>query len=355
MKMTLQACSIALFATLVAGCGKESSDTAKAPAPAAEEAADLNALVNAGVAAVAQKDAAAATDAAEKAQALQPESAEACLVAGQAACLRQDYEQARSSFTSVIKTKSLPPALRAKAYAGLGTVEFLQHNADVARIMFLQARRLDMKNEAAWYYLGLIYRDVYRFYEAAEEHFRMFARMSKPGDPRAEKVNYEVVPELRKTLARIAAARPGASSGKPSVAAVLIREAEELEAKNKLTAAKKKYADAYAADPMSYAAALGYARILRSTDKSAEGVRKAIRAYRAAIDQKPAVQKNYLEVARLARENKLWVQAVEIMNRAVAHDPQNKEALDQLIGALIKAGSVKLANAWAEYRKDLGK
>ena len=183
----------------------------------------------------------------------------------------------------------------------------------------------------------------------------MFARLSKPGDPRAEKVNYEVVPELRKTLARIAAARPGASSGKPSVAAVLIREAEELEAKNKLTAAKKKYADAYAADPMSYAAALGYARILRSTDKSAEGVRKAIRAYRAAIDQKPAVQKNYLEVARLARENKLWVQAVEIMNRAVAHDPQNKEALDQLIGALIKAGSVKLANAWAEYRKDLGK
>ena len=212
-----------------------------------------------------------------------------------------------------------------------------------------------MKNEAAWYYLGLIYRDVYRFYEAAEEHFRMFARLSKPGDPRAEKVNYEVVPELRKTLARIAAARPGASSGKPSVAAALIRDAEELEAKNKLTAAKKKYADAYAADPMSYAAALGYARILRSTDKTAEGVRKAIRAYRAAIDQKPAVQKNYLEVARLARENKLWVQAVEIMNRAVAHDPQNKEALDQLIGALIKAGSVKLANAWAEYRKDLGK
>ena len=185
MKMTLQACSIALFATLVAGCGKESSDTAKTPAPAAEEAADLNALVNAGVAAVAQKDAAAATDAAEKAQALQPESAEACLVAGQAACLRQDYEQARSSFTSVIKTKSLPPALRAKAYAGLGTVEFLQHNADVARIMFLQARRLDMKNEAAWYYLGLIYRDVYRFYEAAEEHFRMFARLSKPLEPAA--------------------------------------------------------------------------------------------------------------------------------------------------------------------------
>ena len=75
----------------------------------------------------------------------------------------------------------------------------------------------------------------------------------------------------------------------------------------------------------------------------------------AAIDQKPAVQKTYLEVARLARENQYWVQAVEIMNRAIAHDPQNKEALDQLIGALIKAGNGKLAAAWSEYRKDLGK
>ena len=43
------------------------------------------------------------------------------------------------------------------------------------------------------------------------------------------------------------------------------------------------------------------------------------------------------------------------MNRAIAHDPKNKEALDQLIGALIKAGNTKLASAWAEYRKDLGR
>ena len=94
---------------------------------------------------------------------------------------------------------------------------------------------------------------------------------------------------------------------------------------------------------------------MRRTDKTKEGVRKAILAYRAAIDQKPAVQKTYLEVARLARENQYWVQAVEIMNRAIAHDPQNKEALDQLIGALIKAGNGKLAAAWSEYRKDLGR
>lgn len=354
MKMTLQACYIALFATLVAGCGKESPAPADAPAQAPDAAAQLNALVNAGVAAIAQKDSAAATDAAEKALALQPESAEACLMAGQAACLRQDFKQARSLFTSVI-TNKLPAVLRAKAYAGLGTVEFLQHNPDIARISFLQARRLDIKNDAAWYYLGLIYRDVYRFYEAADEHFKMFARLSRSDDPRANKVTFEILPELRKTLASIAASRPGSSSGKPGVAAALIREAEELVAKNNLPAAKKKYADAYAADPMSYAAALGYARILVKTDKSPEGVRKAILAYRAAIDQKPAVHKNYLEVAHLARENKLWVQAVEIMNRAVAHVPDKTEVLDQLISALIKTGNSKLANAWHEYRKNFGK
>ena len=116
MKTTLQVCSIALFATLVAGCGKESSDTAKTPAPAAEEAADLNTLVNAGVAAIAQKDAAAATDAAEKAQALQPESAEACLVAGQAACLRQDFEQGRTQAWARSNSCSITPMSRALCF-----------------------------------------------------------------------------------------------------------------------------------------------------------------------------------------------------------------------------------------------
>ena len=354
MKRLLYWSTMAFLAACVAGCGKDAEDVAKANAATAT-APDLGEIVRAGASALAQKDVAAAEDAVAKALELKPESAEAWLLAGQAACMKQDYERARACFASIIKEKSLPNALRAKAYAGKGTVEYLQHDVDAARISFFQARRLDFKNEAALYYLGLIYRDVYRFYEAAEEHLRMFARMSRPDDPRAKKVNYEIVPELRRTLASIAAARPGAGSGKPAEAAALIQEAQALEAKSQLTAAKKKYAAAYMADPLSYEASLGYARMLRRTDKSKEGVRKAILAYRAAIDQKPAVQKNYLEVARLARENQLWAQAVEIMNRAIAHDPKNKEALDQLIGALIKAGNTKLASAWAEYRKDLGR
>ena len=352
MKRLFYWCSLAFLAACAAGCGKEAEAVAEtAPAPAA--APDFDALVRAGASGIAQKDAAAAAEAAAKALALRPESAEARLLAGQAACLKKDYEQARAHFAAVIKEKSLPDALRAKAYAGRGTVEFVRHDVDAARISFFQARRLDYKNEAAWYYLGLVYRDVYRFYEAAEEHFRMFARLSKPDDPRAKKVNYEIVPELRRTLAGIAAARPGASSSKPNQAAALIQEAQALEEKGQLAAATKKYGAAFAADPQSYAAALGYARLVKRTDKTKEGVRKSMLAYRAAIDQKPAVQKNYLEVARLARENQLWAQAVEIMNRAVAHHPDKRGALDQLIAALQKTGNSKLANAWSEYRKDL--
>ena len=101
--------------------------------------------------------------------------------------------------------------------------------------------------------------------------------------------------------------------------------------------------------------ALGYARLLKRVETSVEGIDKALLAYRAVIDQRPAVQKNSLEAARLAYANRRWATAVRIMDRAVAHDPQNKESIDALIGALMKAGNDKLAKAWGEYRKDLGR
>ena len=345
---------LALLAVVAAGCGK---DPAADPKASAEPAAvvDFDTVMRTGVDAVAQNDAAAAAAAAAQALELHPESAEAHLLAGQAACLKDDYARAREQFAAVIAEKSLPAALRAKAYVGRGTVEFLQHDADSARISFLHARLLDFNNEAALYYLGLIYRDVFRFYEAAEEHFRVYARMSRSDDPRARKVNYEVVPELRRTLASIAAARPGASSGNATQAAALIQQAKALEDKKRITEAVKKYDAARKADPQSDVAALGYARLVKATEKTKEGARKAIQAYCDVISLKPGVLSNYLEAARLAREYEpeFRIQAVEIMNRAVAHHPDKRGALDQLIAALQKTGNSKLANAWSEYRKDL--
>ena len=353
MKRLFQFCSLALLAACVAGCGKDPATKAEVSA-APDKGPDFDTLMRTGVAGVAQKDADAATSAAEKALELQPESAEAHLLAGQAACLRKDYDEARAQFSSVVKAKSLPDALRAKAYAGLGTVDFVQHDADAARISFLQARRLDNRNEAAWYYLGMIYRDVFRFEEAAQEHFQMFVGLSSKSDnPRTKKVKDEVLPELYSS----AAARAKARTGNAGKAAALIQEAQAQRDKNRLTEAVKKYAEARKADPQSDVAALGYAQIVKATERTVDGARKAIQAYCDVIALKPGVLNNYLEAARLAREHEadFKIQAVEIMNRAIAHHPQNITALDQLIAALLKTGNDKLAKAWGEYRKDLGR
>ena len=347
-------CSMAFLALCVAGCGKDSTAETKEPSSAAAEGANFDSLMRQLVDAVAQKDAAKAADAAAKALELQPESAEAHLLAGQAACLGGDYAQAREQFSSVIKEKSLPAALRAKAYAGLGTVEFERHDAESARILFLHALLLDYKNAAARYYLARIYRDDH-FYEAAEEQFVLFTRMSKPGDALAAKVTAEDMPELKRTGESKRAARFGAGGGNAEQAAKLIQEAQALEGKKQFTDAAKKYDAARKADPRSYVATRGYARLAKFAEKK-DGTRKAIRAYCDAIALKPQSEENYLEAARLARESdqEFRIQAVEILNHAIAHHPQSTRALDLLISALRKTGNTKLSNAWDEYRRALG-
>ena len=350
MKRLFLACQLVVLAACIAGCGKDPAAEAAAPA-ATDKGPDFDTLMRTAVAGVAQKDAAAATASAAKALELQPESAEAHLLAGQAACLRQDYDEARAQFSSVVKAKTLPNVLRAKAYVGLGTVDYVQHEADAARISFLQARRLDNSNEAAWYYLGMIYRDIFHFEEAAQEHFQMFVGLSSKSDnPRTKKVKEDILPELYSN----AAARAKAHTGNAGKAAALIQEAQAQRDKNRLTEAVKKYAEARKADPQSDVAALGYAQLVTSTDKTAEGARKAIQAYYDVIALKPGGLDYYLKAAQLARAFDFKIQAVEIMNRAIAHHPQNPKVLDQLIAALLKTGNDKLAKAWGEYRKDLG-
>ena len=350
MKRLFLVCSLVVLAASIAGCGKDPAAEAAAPA-ATDKGPDFDTLMRTAVAGVAQKDAAAATASAAKALELQPESAEAHLLAGQAACLRQDYDEARAQFSSVVKAKTLPNVLRAKAYVGLGTVDYVQHEADAARISFLQARRLDNSNEAAWYYLGMIYRDIFHFEEAAQEHFQMFVGLSSKSDnPRTKKVKEDILPELYSN----AAARAKAHTGNAGKAAALIQEAQAQRDKNRLTEAVKKYAEARKADPQSDVAALGYAQLVTSTDKTAEGARKAIQAYYDVIALKPGGLDYYLKAAQLARAFDFKIQAVEIMNRAIAHHPQNPKVLDQLIAALLKTGNDKLAKAWGEYRRDLG-
>ena len=345
-------CSMAFLALCVAGCGKDSEAETKA-VPSAAEGADFDVLIHQGVDAIARKDAAQAADAAAKALELQPESAEAHLLAGQAACLGKDYALAREQFTSVIKEPSLPPALRSKAYAGLGTVEFEQNDPELARITFLNALLLDFRNDAAQYYLGRIYRDYYYFNDAARGHFQMFEHL-RQGTPLADKVKTQYLPEIQRTIERKLAERFGAGGGNAEQAAKLIQEAQALEGKKKLAEAAKKYEAARKADPRSYAAALGYARLVKNLEKGA-WIGKAIKAYCDAIALKPQTLENYLSAARVAREDNegFKIQAVEILNHAIAHNPSDVQALDLLVSALRKTGNSKLFAAWGEYRQNV--
>lgn len=354
MKRLFQLCSLAFLAACAAGCGKKDS-TVHAEAPSESPGGvDYDSLMRRGVSCVAQKDAEAAAEAAAKALELNPESAEAHLLAGQAAYQKADFKKARGYFSSVANEPSLPAALRAKAYAGLGVAAYGQSEYDKARISFLHALWLDPKNEAALYHLGKLYEDVYQFMKAASDQFKMFAYLSEqthPGNPRAKKVKEQILPEISRKIA----VQAGDGSGNATRAAVLVQEAWVLREKNQKSAAKKKYEEALKVDPQSYDAARGYAQTVRDTEKTAEGARKAFQAYCRAAALKPGISGNYLAAAYLARdyESELKIQAVEVMNRAVAYHPQDKDVLDQLIAALLKTGQKDLADAWDEYRKAL--
>jgi len=356
MKSAFHVCLAAFLAVCVVGCGDDSASVpAKNDAPPVVVEESFDSIVQRGVAAVAQKDIASAASAAEAALERDPDSAEARLLAGQAAFLAKDYDKAISEFGAVSKEATLPNPVRAKGFAGLGLVEFVRHNVEVARIMFLRAQLLDSKNVSALYHLGRIYRDTYHFYEAALDQFQMFTRLSSPAEELTQTVGRKVVPALRDQINRVAVERSGGSVRNPGQAAKLIEEAQALEAKSGFTKAKNKYAEAMKADPLSYPAALGYARLLRRFGKSATDVDKVFAAYRIAIDQRPAVMDNYFEAVQFAYDKKRWATAVQIMDRAMAHDARNVKVLDKLIGALIHTGNKDLQKLWNDYRAELGK
>lgn len=355
MKQHIKLCSLLFLAACAAGCGKKEKGVVDAEQPpASPESTDFDSLMKKGVNSVAQRETGTAIEVATKALELRPESAEAHLLAGQAAYQGEDFKQARENFSAIVKEMSLPSALRAKAYVGLGQVHFAEHKYDLARISFLQANWLDPQNEAALYCLGRVYSSErnYHFLVAARDLYQMFECLSErshPGNSRAKRVREKIIPELSREIA----AQKEPNTGNATKAAQLVQEARLLREKKQLTAAKKKYDEARKTDPQSYYAALGYAELVRETEKTSEGVKKAIEAYMKASFLKPGLPENYLEAARLARTNNFSIQAAEIMNRAIAHHPQNREVLDQLIAALQKNGQKDLSDAWDEYRKAL--
>ena len=265
----------------------------------------------------------------------------------------KDYTSAANGFSALANDAKLTPSVRAQAWAGLGVVEMTCNNHHLARIAFLRAIRLDRRNAAAWYHLGLIYQE-FGYLEAALEQFEIFVRLEEMASPRVQKVQRNVIPELKAQIARVATGRPGASKRNSAACATALAKAEAEWKKGSYRTARQAYLEALNADVLSAPAALGLARAWEKTDTSKEGRLKAFENYRLACELSPSSVKTFLTTGALAMQLGYSAQAVEIYSRAVAASPTSFDAIDGLIRALRKVGNkVKIAQAYQLYRDSI--
>ena len=282
--------------------------------------------------------------------------ADVALLGSQIAWHAKDYAAASGGFTAIANDSKLEASVRAQGWAGLGVVEMTCDNHHLARVAFLRALRLDRRNAAAWYHLGLLYRDGFGYLEAALEQFEIFVRLEEEASPRVQKVQRTIIPALKEQISRAAMERPGAAKRNSSVAATSIATAESALKKNNAKAAREAYQQALAADPLSYPAALGLAKAWEKTDATKAGQQKAFEAYKTACALSPSAVSTFLATGSLAVKLGYSSQAVEIYSRAVAANPTSLDAVDGLIRVLRKGGKAdKVTTAYQAYRNSLGK
>lgn len=278
------------------------------------------------------------------------------LLESQIAWHTKDYKTAANGFADIANDEKLDAVVRSQGWAGLGVVEMTCDNRHLARVAFLRAIRLDRKNAAAWYHLGLLYRDGFRYLEAALEQFEIFVRLEAEASPRVQKVQRTIIAGLKEEIARTATERPGVDKRNSASCAASISAAEAAVKKGNFKGAREAYQKALAADPLSYPAALGLAKAWEKTDATKDGQTKAFENYKTACALRPSAVKTFLTAGALAAKLGLNLQAVEIYSRAVAANPTSLDAIDGLIRALRKTGGKeKVAAAYQAYRLSLAR
>ena len=297
-----------------------------------------------------------AKDAVERAASGSEGDADVALLEAQIAWHAKDYKSAANGFADIANDVQLNASVRSQGWAGLGVVEMTCDNHHLARVALLRALRLDRRNAAAWYHLGLLYRDGFGYLEAALEQFEIFVRLEERASPRVQKVQRTVIPALKESIARAATERPGAAKRNSSACATSIAAAEAALKRGKVQQAREAYQQALSADPLSYPAALGLAKAWEKTDATKQGQNKAFEAYKIACQLRPSAVSAFLTAGLLAAKLGLTLQACEIYSRAVAANPTSPDALDGLIRALRKSGGkAKVAEAYQRYRDSLKK
>ena len=294
---------------------------------------------------------AAAKAAVTAALALEPSSAEARMLNGHLAYIARDYAQAKKDFDAVAAAKQLPAEMRSQALTSRAVMEIADNKFDHARLTLWRAVRMDRRNPAAWYHLGYLSRNTYRFEDAALEQFEMAGRLMK--DPsRAKAIARDTIPALRESIRAKFATKPGAANRDPGAAAKLVSEAEAI-AKKDPKKASAKYAEAYAKDPLSYSAAWNHAKTLIASAKTDNDKMKALIAFQDAIDQHPNSQETYRAAARAALNCGKPMRAEKFLSQALAHDPENKATLGIYVQTLRSLGKSAEAKLYEAYLKEL--
>lgn len=295
---------------------------------------------------------ASAKEWAQKAEKLAERDSDVRILSAQIAWHAKDYAKATKLFRGIATDATLAPEIRAQGWTGAGIVEMACDNRHLSRIDFLQALRINRRDAAAWYHLGLLYRDAFGYHDAALEQLNVYVRLEAEASPRVQKTQRAIIPGLKETIARTLTERPGAGSRDSAKCAEALAKAEAAWKKGEFKTARLRYQDALKADALSYPAALGLAKAYQKTDGSKAGQEKAFENYKLACALRPSAISTFLEAGKLAVKLGYHAQAVEIGSRALAANPASLEALDSLIAALGKTGAKREdIAAYREYRE----
>ena len=195
------------------------------------------------------------------------------MLSAQIAWHLKDYAKAAKLFGEVAEAKGASNALKAQALTGLGVVYQTEGERDLARIAYFRALLLDRTNAAAWYHLGMLYRD-FGYIDSAIELLNAYVRLDVVASPRVQKVQRNVIPALQDASRRAVADREGASRRNSAACAAAISKAEEAKKKGAWKTAAAKFKEALDLDPLSATAAEGLAEAIEKTDSSADGKRR---------------------------------------------------------------------------------
>ncbi len=303
----------------------------------------------------------AATNAMAHAEQLSPTDVDVIELAGQLAYHLRDYAKAREAYTALTAVENAP-AIRSRGFAGLAVIDLASmvgSSADVsrarARVNLLKALKLDGSNASARYHLGRLYRDNYKYNEAALDQFALYSRLEKQDAERLTRVQRGIMTELKNEIARATATRPGVEKRDSAKCAAVLKRAEEAVKKGHFKTAKLRYNDAYEADVLSYPAVLGLAQAWAKVDSSIPGQKEALTYYKIAAELRPSAKDTLMTTGDLAMKVKNYMTAIGAYSRALAVRPNDAKVVAALVKAYRAANRSEEGGVYADYQNFLTK